>query len=140
MEHALEASLLIARVAIGIVLLAAAAAKIVAGPAHVLQLVDGYRILPAWAARPSARALPWLEAVLGVLLIVGLFTAAVAAAGAVLLAGFSVAVALALRRGIDATCGCFGGVRSGTVSWKIVGRNAVMVVALAAVSLQGGLS
>jgi len=133
-----QAILTVARVAVGLVLLVAAAAKIMAGPRYVRELVGAYRILPGWAARPVARVLPWLEAAVGVLLVAGLFTVVVAAAGAALLTSFSLAVALALRRGLTVPCGCFGRSRPAQASWHLVGRNAVMVLALAVVSLQGG--
>jgi uncharacterized membrane protein YphA (DoxX/SURF4 family) len=135
MEHT---ALTIARIAVGLVLLLAGGAKIFSGRRYVDDLVSAYRILPAWSLRPVALGLPWFEVVLGVLLIVGVFATPVAAAGAALLTGFSLAIVVTLRRGVTAPCGCFGHAIPSRTSWGLVGRNVVMVLVLTAVSWNGG--
>jgi len=66
-----------------------------------------YQILPLALVNPMAIALPWVELVAGLMLLVGLR----ARAGALLVAGmmlmFTVAIALALWKGLDMSCGCF---------------------------------
>ena len=52
-----------------------------------------------------------------------------------LLVGFTVFLVLALLRGVEAPCACFGSMSSRPVTWWSVVRN-VLLVALAVVSLR----
>ena len=71
--------------------------------------VRAYDLLPKLGVALVAGALPWLEIVIGLLLLVGIATRAVAVASAVLLLGFMAGVAQAWARGLSIDCGCFGG-------------------------------
>ena len=71
--------------------------------------VRAYDVLPKLGVALVAGALPWLEIVIGLLLLVGIATRAVAVASAVLLLGFMVGVTQAWARGLSIDCGCFGG-------------------------------
>jgi len=70
--------------------------------------IDSYGVLPEWAVVATARALPWCELALGVLLLLGVQLVAVSGAVSLLLVGFMAAMlrAWSLDLGID--CGCFG--------------------------------
>ena len=59
--------------------------------------------------RRRRRVLPWLEIVLGLLLLAGIATRAVAVAAAGLLLVFVAGVTQAWARGLSIDCGCFGG-------------------------------
>jgi hypothetical protein len=52
-----------------------------------------------------------------------------------LLVGFTLVLVLALLRGVEAPCACFGSMSSRPVTWWSVARN-VLLMALAAVSLR----
>ena len=71
--------------------------------------VRAYDLLPKLGVALVAGVLPWLEIVIGLLLLVGIATRAVAVASAVLLLGFMVGVTQAWARGLSIDCGCFGG-------------------------------
>jgi uncharacterized membrane protein YphA (DoxX/SURF4 family) len=71
--------------------------------------VRAYDVLPKLGVALVAGVLPWLEIVIGLLLLVGIATRAVAVASAVLLLGFMVGVTQAWARGLSIDCGCFGG-------------------------------
>ena len=71
--------------------------------------VRAYDLLPKLGVALVAGALPWLEIVIGLLLLIGIATRAVAVASAVLLLGFMVGVTQAWARGLSIDCGCFGG-------------------------------
>jgi uncharacterized membrane protein YphA (DoxX/SURF4 family) len=71
--------------------------------------VRAYDVLPRAAVGPVAFVLPWLEITLGLLLLAGVATRAVAAASAALLLVFIAGVAQAWARGLSIDCGCFGG-------------------------------
>ncbi|HXN02561.1 MAG TPA: MauE/DoxX family redox-associated membrane protein [Candidatus Dormibacteraeota bacterium] len=135
MEHG---ALIAARIAVGLVLVVAGGAKLAAGKRYVRELVATFAIVPSRMIRPVAFALPWVELILGGLLVTGLLATPVAALGAGLLGGVSLALALNLRRGSNAPCGCFGPSLPMKTSWTLVGRNLLMVLVLVAVSWKGG--
>ena len=72
--------------------------------------VRAYDVLPKLGVTLVAGVLPWLEIVIGLLLLlVGVATRAVAVASAVLLLAFMAGGAQAWARGLSIDCGCFGG-------------------------------
>lgn len=99
---------LAARLFLGIVLIIAGATKI-GHPLTSQRAVQAYEILPDGIANPVGLALPFVEVVLGVLLVVGLFTRVVAAVSTVLMLAFIIGIAQAWARGLTIDCGCFGG-------------------------------
>lgn len=70
--------------------------------------VDAYRLLPIWAVVVVARSLPWLEVVLGILLLVGWNLRYFASLAALLLGFFVTMMGITYSRGVEANCGCFG--------------------------------
>jgi uncharacterized membrane protein YphA (DoxX/SURF4 family) len=71
--------------------------------------VRAYDVLPKLGVALVAGVLPWLEIAIGLLLLFGVATRAVAVASAVLLLGFMAGVTQAWARGLSIDCGCFGG-------------------------------
>ena len=71
--------------------------------------VRAYDVLPKAGVALVAGVLPWLEIVLGLLLLAGIATRAVAVASAGLLLVFIAGVTQAWARGLSIDCGCFGG-------------------------------
>jgi uncharacterized membrane protein YphA (DoxX/SURF4 family) len=97
---------LVARLVLGAVFALAALAKITA-PELFRQDVAAYHLLSAAVVGPFALALPWIEALLALYLLVGLFLRPTAAVTAALLLVFSGALAISLARGATAHgCGC----------------------------------
>lgn len=116
-----------ARLVLAAVLLAAAVAKLRALE-EFAGVVHNYRLLPELLARPVAYALPILEVVLAVGLLLEPTRRLAAAATAVLLAVFALAMAINIRRGrshID--CGCFASALKQRLSWALVARNGVLI-------------
>jgi putative oxidoreductase len=70
--------------------------------------IAAYRLLPEAWLLPVATYLPWLEVILGALVLTSLKTRWVAGATAGLLAFFIVILTITYLRGIEADCGCFG--------------------------------
>ena len=97
-----------ARVILGGVLLVAGAAKIV-DPQASVAAVRAYELLPDSLVTGVGWGLPFVEVVLGVLLLAGIAVRPAALATAVLLVVFIAAVASAAARGLSIDCGCFGG-------------------------------
>jgi uncharacterized membrane protein YphA (DoxX/SURF4 family) len=71
--------------------------------------VRAYDVLPRAGVVLVAGVLPWLEIALGLLLLAGVATRAVAAVGAGLMLVFIAGVTQAWARGLSIDCGCFGG-------------------------------
>lgn len=95
-----------ARVILGMVFLYASIDKI-AQPAAFAETVANYRMLPHGLVNATAILLPWLELVLGVLLLSGVWLPGAVVMGNGLLWVFFGAVAYNLIRGLDMGCGCF---------------------------------
>ncbi|TCK27209.1 MauE/DoxX family redox-associated membrane protein [Pseudonocardia endophytica] len=87
---------------------------IVAGALKVTDLdasvraVRAYRILPEIAAQLLGAGLPFIEIVLGVLLVVGLGVRVAGIASVLLMGAFVIGIASAWTRGLQIDCGCFG--------------------------------
>lgn len=80
----------------------------IADPLEFARNIMNYRAFPHELAFITALVLPWVEVIAGGLLIAGLFKRSSALLISLMLAAFIGLVALALARGIDTSCGCFG--------------------------------
>jgi uncharacterized membrane protein YphA (DoxX/SURF4 family) len=78
-------------------------------PQSSVAAVGAYQLLPASLATIVGWGLPFAEIALGLLLLAGIATRAVAAAAATLLVIFIAGVMSAAARGLSIDCGCFGG-------------------------------
>ncbi|MBY0449255.1 MAG: DoxX family membrane protein [Cyanobacteria bacterium] len=86
--------------------------------------VQAYHMLPPNIASIYAGCLPWLEILIGLYLLVGLFTRITAAACGGLLLSFIIALSVVLIRGDAIECGCYvGGSAPEPVTWWLVGRD-----------------
>lgn len=99
--------LLAFRVIVGGVFIWAGLLKI-ASPLDFAQSVQNYRFFPRDLGFLIALVLPWAEVLSGAFLIASIFKRSAALVLALFLGGFIVLVGLALLRGIDTACGCFG--------------------------------
>ena len=94
------------------------------------ELVARYDMLPTAFVRPFAVALPTVEALAGAALAFTKWTRLSAFLVAVLLLAFVVALAQAVVRGLDVSCGCFGGFAGGTRAELLfaLGRDALLLI------------
>jgi uncharacterized membrane protein YphA (DoxX/SURF4 family) len=104
---------LLARLIVGVVLIWAGALK-VTSPAVSARAVNAFQILPYDVARYVGYALPLVELLIGLLLVIGLFTRVAAVVGGLLMVAFIIGIASAWARGLSIDCGCFGG--GGTIA------------------------
>jgi uncharacterized membrane protein YphA (DoxX/SURF4 family) len=113
---------LIARLILGVVFIYASIDKI-AHPAAFAKDVYNYQILPEVLINLTALALPWLEIILGIFLLVGLFREGTAWIATLLLVVFFGAMVFNLARGLDIHCGCFNtsaqGTDSAPIAWYV---------------------
>jgi uncharacterized membrane protein YphA (DoxX/SURF4 family) len=98
---------LVARLALGGVLLAAGLLK-VGDLTGSVQSVLAYELFSYPVARFLGTVLPVVEIAVGLLLVVGLLTRASAVVGGVLMLAFIAGIASAWSRGLTIDCGCFG--------------------------------
>ena len=98
----------VARLGLAAVFLVSGVLKAV-DPDATYVAVRAYDVLPKAGVTLVAGILPWLEIVLGLLLLAGLATRVVAVASAGLLVVFIAGVTQAWARGLSIDCGCFGG-------------------------------
>jgi len=98
----------LARLVLGVVMFYAGILKLFE-PDEALRAVQAYRILPAAIDDVVAFGLPLLEAVVGVLLLLGLGTRLAAWIAGGLLIVFIAGITSAWVRGLSIDCGCFGG-------------------------------
>ena len=96
----------VARVALGLIFLAAAAGKIV-DPEALAKIIHNYRILPDALINLSALTLPWVEAVVAACLLTGFASRGASLISSLLLFVFIAAMAYAYAKGYDTQCGCF---------------------------------
>jgi uncharacterized membrane protein YphA (DoxX/SURF4 family) len=125
---------LIGRFAVGAAFVVSGFSKAVGSPADFAAVIDAYAIVPASLTLPMAKAMPWLELVLGTYLLAGLERRRVAAALGVFLLMFEWALGSAKFRGIDlGTCGCFGRVGPQLQPWQAMVLDAVLLALAVAV-------
>jgi len=128
----LKAVLLVLRLALGVVLFYAGFLKLRDGYAFA-EAIANFRLLPAQANQIMAVVLPWLEVATGLLLVFGVWVRAAGLLAALLFVAFLGAIALALWRGLDIECGCFGTGSAARVGLKALAFDALWLVAALAV-------
>lgn len=119
------AAALVLRIALGAVFAYAAYVKLKDPWALFAMNIESYKVLPLWAVELTARALPWLELLLGVLLIVGFLRRISTTAASLMLALFFSLIIRAWAKGMEINCGCFG--PGEAISWKTMLRDGSML-------------
>lgn len=97
---------LLARLLLGLILVYASLDKILY-PDAFAELIYNYQLLPQSAINLAAIVLPWLELILGALLLCGIWMHGAVALTTMLLALFFGALMISAARGLDIHCGCF---------------------------------
>ena len=120
-----------AQIILGLLFLVASLAKIVDVTSLASQ-VHNFHLLPFWSEHLVAMTLPWIEFMAGLALVLGIRARAGAWVAGALLAGFTAGIVLAMVRGLNFECGCFGTADGTRVGWTKLGENLGML-ALAAV-------
>ncbi|MBI3919955.1 MAG: DoxX family membrane protein [Armatimonadetes bacterium] len=118
----------IARIVVGALFLLASYDKIL-DPLRFAESVDSYKLLPAVAISPFALALPWIEFVAGLLLVLGMASRAAALVVLCLLLMFMGAIGIDMARGLTIDCGCFGALtESDPIGWVTLVRDVGLTV------------
>lgn len=127
-----------AQIAIGVVFGVASLSKIGDLAAFATQ-VHNFRLVPAWSENLIAMTLPWIELVAALALVLGVRARPGALIVTVLMAGFTIGVSVAMARGLDFECGCFGTADHTRVGAVKLGENLLMLgIAAAATGKAAG--
>jgi len=97
----------------------------IAHPSAFALDIATYDILPLSLVNPMAIILPWIELVAGVLLVIGWRVRAAALSVCGMMVMFIAAIAIALAKGLDMSCGCFASqaVNEDPIGWLTVMRD-----------------
>lgn len=124
-------ALLWTRLILGSIFIYASADKIL-HPTAFAQMVHNYQILPDSLINLTAIILPWVELVMGLLLIFGLWLPGATLLSNLMLLTFTGALALNAARGLNVQCGCFGSSagESGSMGWYLVRDSSFLLLGL----------
>ncbi len=100
--------LIAGRLALGVIFVVAAWAKLRAPWIEFAGNLAGFQLLPDWALEPIAKTLPWCELALGVALISGIWQRWFALIASLLLGLFFSVMVRSYAMGLQIDCGCFG--------------------------------
>ena len=119
-----------AQVLIGLLFIGAALPKI-GDPRSFSVAVHNFRLLPLFLENLAAISLPWIELVAGLALVLGVRARAGGLVATLMMVLFTVVVAIALVRGLDVGCGCFGTADGSRVgAQKLLENTGLTVLAL----------
>ncbi|MBL6974876.1 MAG: DoxX family membrane protein [Deltaproteobacteria bacterium] len=114
-----------ARLYLAVIFGMAAAYKILHPGSFALDVAT-YGILPLSLINGFALVVPWVEAVVGVMLLAGFRVRAAALLVSGMMVMFMVALAVALAQGLDMSCGCFASAETGDadpIGWTTMVRD-----------------
>ncbi|WP_433657652.1 MauE/DoxX family redox-associated membrane protein [Nocardia sp. CA-128927] len=127
---------LFVRTIVGGLFIAAGFAKLSATTRWRQDWLASYELVPGVLIGPIAWAVPIVEAIVGICLVLGAFGRVSVLAAAAILVAVTVAVISALMRRLQVSCGCFGTLGE-LISWRIVVRNLVLIASLAGLARHG---
>jgi putative oxidoreductase len=119
-----------ARLYVGVVFLQACYHKILQPEVFAVDVAT-YQFLPLSTVNLFALTVPWMELVVGVLLVIGWRVQAASLVVAGLMVSFMVALAWALHLNLDMSCGCFASqaaTEDDPISWHTLVRDSVWLV------------
>jgi uncharacterized membrane protein YphA (DoxX/SURF4 family) len=119
---------LLCRVGVGGVFIYAAIDKLL-HPGAFATAISHYRLVPYALLHVSAMLLPMVEAVAGLALVIGWQRRGAALICGVLLVVFLAAIASALSRGLDISCGCFNTDGGHAVGVGLLWRDLLLLLA-----------
>jgi uncharacterized membrane protein YphA (DoxX/SURF4 family) len=91
-----------------------------------LAVVKEYHVMPHTLEPLAAVVIPWLEALVGLALLVGFRWRGAALVYCALMAGYSLGLSINLVRGVEMNCGCFSMEAIDKVTWWTVLRDLVL--------------
>jgi putative oxidoreductase len=97
------------RIVIGLILLVSGFEKAMNPHQNFLYVIQAYQMFPPWAEKLAALTVPWVELLVGLFMVLGLWVIWALKGSLLLFGAFVVIVSQALLRGLPIDqCGCFG--------------------------------
>lgn len=100
----------------------------IAAPEKFAEAITNYKLFPIFSVNLIAILIPWLELFVGVILLFGFWVKENSVIINVLLLFFTIIVAIAMFRGLDINCGCFGTKYAQKVGLLKIGENILLIV------------
>ena len=119
--------LFVLRSFLGIVFIIASIEKIAVPEVFAIS-VEAYQLVPIAFVNIFALIVPWMELICGVFLVAGIYPRASSILLSGLIGVFIVALLLALARGLNIDCGCFGPAHRTPVGWGKVLEDAGLLL------------
>ena len=105
MKNGLSIVILIARMLIGGILIYSSFEKFI-DPSGFADAINNYHIIPFGLENSSAIILPWIELIIGICLILGVFIDGAAVIVIIIMVVFIIAITYAILSGYNIECGC----------------------------------
>jgi putative oxidoreductase len=118
---------LVVRLALGCLFLWSSLPKI-RQPYDFLSAVYSYELVGPKLGMLTAMALPWLELLVGICLVGGIFVSGALLATVAMAAMFTFVIASALYRGLEISCGCFKPSDPAIISYSTLLRAALILI------------
>jgi uncharacterized membrane protein YphA (DoxX/SURF4 family) len=116
------------RVILGSVFICASVEKII-HPEQFAYAISNYKLLPVELVNFFALLIPWLEAVVGIFLIVGLFEWVSLTLYNGMMIMFMIAIVISLSRGLNISCGCFSSdPNADKMTWLTLFRDSLLLL------------
>ena len=97
-------------------------------PQAFAEVIHNYHLVPYMLLHPAALLLPMVEFICGAALILGIWRRGAALISTILLMVFMVAIASALQRNLDISCGCFNTDGGHAVGVTLLWRDLILLI------------
>lgn len=104
-------------------------------PASFANEIGNYNLMPEFIIQLMALVLPWLEIVVGFLILFGIKLKENGIIATILLLSFTLAVAIAFASGLDISCGCSSSGGGQKVGWLKILENSGLILLTLLLSL-----
>jgi uncharacterized membrane protein YphA (DoxX/SURF4 family) len=125
--NSLDYLLLLCRIILGVVFIYASFDKII-NPAGYAEAVANYKLVPYYLINIFAIVIPWLEFIGGIFLLTGVFLPGSSLIIGGLLIIFILAIASALVRNLDISCGCFNTAEGEKIGNSLILRDLILLI------------
>ncbi|MBL0332905.1 MAG: DoxX family membrane protein [Chlorobiota bacterium] len=115
----------IARLVLGQMLLISGAEKLVALKTFS-NSISNYQLIPESLNNVLALSFVWAEITVGILLILGLFVKGSSFLSTLMLSVFTIAILIAMARGLEIDCGCFA--KPEPIGWMKIFKNSLWIL------------
>lgn len=118
---------LIARIVVALMFIVVGVGKIT-HPEEFAREISNYQLLPIIFINPLAIFLPWLELITGMMILFGVQIRANAILVAAMLIAFTIAIIIAVAKGLSINCGCYSQIAAQKVGIPKILENTGLII------------